>query len=79
MFAGASVLASWTFIWGLKSIEAGIAGILGLLEIVFGIIFGLAFFNEKLTRTIVAGAILILLAAAYPYLSTKFKTQRLAT
>jgi len=47
-FAIASVGASYTLIKGLKLIEAGAAGILGLLEIVFGVLFGLIFFGERI-------------------------------
>jgi drug/metabolite transporter (DMT)-like permease len=72
LFAAASVLASWTFIKGLKFVEAGIAGILGLLEIVFGIMFGLIFFDEKLSIMIALGAVLIMLAAVYPTIHIKY-------
>lgn len=66
-FATVSVLSSFTLISGLKLIEAGAAGILGLLEIVFGVIFGMLLFNEKLTLLIFIGIILITSAAAIPY------------
>lgn len=46
-FAVASLVASWSYIKGLKLIDAGAAGILGLLEIVFAVLFGVIFFHEK--------------------------------
>lgn len=68
IFSIVSVIASWTFIRGLKLIEAGAAGILGLTEIVFGVLFGILFFNEKLGLVVSMGIIMIMLAAAIPYI-----------
>lgn len=68
LFAVFSILATWTLMSGLKFIDAGLAGILGLLEIVFGIIFGILFFGEVLQPLVALGAMLILIAAAYPSL-----------
>lgn len=63
----ASMLAFWLIIEGLKYVEAGVGGLLGLLEIVFSVLFGLWLFNEVLTVQIIAGACLILVAAALPH------------
>jgi drug/metabolite transporter (DMT)-like permease len=68
LFAAASLIASWTFIRGLKLIEAGAAGVLGLLEVVFGVLFGVVFFHERPGVIVVLGIISIILAAAIPYL-----------
>lgn len=67
LFAVASVIASWTFIKGLKLIDAGAAGILGLLEIVFGVMFGVLLFHEKPGPIVLLGIMVIILAAAIPY------------
>lgn len=67
-FAIASVAASWSFIAGLKRIDAGAAGILGLLEIVFSVIFGLTFFGQHLGPVVLLGVATVILAAAIPYL-----------
>ena len=67
-FALASIVASWSLIRGLKLIDAGAAGILGLLEIVFGVIFGIFIFDEKLGVATVLGVIIILIAAGIPYI-----------
>jgi drug/metabolite transporter (DMT)-like permease len=67
-FAIASVAASWLLITGLKLIDAGAAGILGLLEIVFGVLFGVLFFRERPKLLTLIGVIIITLAAAIPYL-----------
>jgi len=67
IFALASVIASWSFIRGVKLIEAGAAGILGLLEIVFGVLFGVIFFSERLGIIVLLGITVIIVAAAVPY------------
>lgn len=67
LFAFASLAASWALIAGLKLIEAGAAGVLGLLEIVFGIIFGVIFFNEQPGVLSLLGMAAIMCAAAIPY------------
>jgi len=68
LFAVASLAASWTLITGLKLIEAGAAGILGLLEIVFGIVYGVVFFKEQPSTLSLVGMAAIMAAAAVPYI-----------
>lgn len=67
IFALTSIIASWSMARGVKLIDAGAAGILGLLEIVFGVIFGVAFFNERPTLIALLGMAVIIAAAAIPY------------
>lgn len=66
-FAIASVIATWSLVKGVKLIEAGAAGILGLLEIVFGVGFGMIFFHERPGALALIGAIVIIAASAIPY------------
>jgi drug/metabolite transporter (DMT)-like permease len=74
-----SMFAFWLVIEGLKYVEAGIGGLLGLLEIVFGIVFGIVLFNESLTPSVVLGAVLILLAASLPHVQEiYFRTRKAA-
>jgi drug/metabolite transporter (DMT)-like permease len=68
LFAAAGIVASWTFIKGLKLIEAGAAGILGLLEVVFGVLFGVLLFGERPSLVVLIGIASIMAAAAIPYL-----------
>lgn len=63
-----SIFGFWLIIKGLKYIEAGLGGLIGLLEIVFSILFGIIIFNEQLTSKMVFGAILIVMAAALPHI-----------
>jgi len=67
IFAVASVVASWSLVRGVKLIDAGAAGVLGLLEIVFGVLFGVFLFHEKLGAVVVLGMVVIIAAAAIPY------------
>ena len=68
LFAVASVIASWSAIRGVKLIEAGAAGILGLMEIVFGVLFGVLFFDERPGVLVLLGVGTIIAAATIPYL-----------
>lgn len=68
LFALASIAATWTFIRGIQLIEVGAAGVIGLLEIVFGVVFGVVFFHERPTAIAILGVGLIILAAAIPYI-----------
>lgn len=76
VFAIASVLASWTLMSGLKFIEAGLVGIIGLLEIVFGVLFGIILFSESISTLTLLGVIIILFAAAFPYLYSLYSDRR---
>ncbi len=64
----ASMLAFWLIIEGLKHLEAGVGGLLGLLEIIFSIAFGIILFNEKFSLTVAIGSIMILIAAGLPHI-----------
>ena len=68
LFAIASVISTWSLVKGVKIIEAGAAGVLGLLEIVFGIMFGVLLFNEEPGLLALIGAVVIIIAAAIPYI-----------
>jgi drug/metabolite transporter (DMT)-like permease len=58
-----------------KLIDAGAAGILGLLEIVFGILFGAVLFGERPGPIVLIGAAVIIAAAAVPYIRD-YNTQK---
>lgn len=74
-FSIASVAASWMLVKGLKLIDAGAAGLLGLLEIVFGVMFGALLFRERPGVLVLAGVAVIILAAAIPYVKS-YRTKR---
>ena len=64
----ASIFGFWLAIKGLKTVEAGIGGLIGLLEVVFSVLFGILLFGEELTAKVIIGAMLILIAAALPHI-----------
>jgi drug/metabolite transporter (DMT)-like permease len=68
LFAAVSVVASWSLVRGVKLIDVGAAGVLGLLEIVFGVMFGVIFFHDKFGLLVCLGITVIIAAAAIPYL-----------
>jgi drug/metabolite transporter (DMT)-like permease len=68
----ASILGFWLVIKGLQKVEAGIGGLIGLLEIIFSITFGILIFKEHLSIKIILGASIILIAAALPHLQELF-------
>lgn len=71
----AGIVAFWAIIEGLKYVEASIGGLLGLLEIVFSITFGILIFKEVLTTKIIIGGGVIILAAALPHIGALLKKQ----
>lgn len=72
----ASLFAFWFVIAGLKYVEASIGGLIGLLEIVFSVGFGILIFKEHLSLQMIFGAILILLASSLPHIYSLFKKKR---
>lgn len=68
-----SLFAFYFVVIGYKYLEPSIGGIVGLLEIPIGIALGIAILGEKLTITIVIGAIVIILAALLPNITELMK------
>lgn len=65
-FAGAGLISFLLVIEGYKYVDASIGGLIGLMEIISGVIFGILLFQEKITLGIIFGGMLILLAAMLP-------------
>ena len=61
-------IANFTVIEGFKYLEGSIGSLIGMTEILFGIIFGLVLFSEVLTSSTLVGGALIILAATLPSL-----------
>ncbi len=70
-FTAAGLLAFWLVIEGFKYVEASIGGLIGLLEVVAAIAFGVLVFHERITWPILIGSLLIIAAAALPYIKRK--------
>lgn len=75
-FTFAGVLAFWLVVEGYKYVEASIGGLIGLLEIVFAILFGTLVFSEQLHLVTILGASIIILAAAMPHTVDILKSKR---
>jgi len=62
------IIGFWFIVEGFKYVEASVGGLLDLLEIVFGITFGILIFKEVLTTKIIIGGLIIIFASALPHL-----------
>lgn len=65
-YAAAGLVAFWLVVEGYKFVDAGIGSLIGLLEVVFGVLFGILFFHEHLSVTVITGALLIITAGLLP-------------
>ena len=65
-YAITGLLGFWLVIEGFRFVDASIGGLIGLLEIIFSIVFGLILFHDKLSASVIAGGVLIILAAILP-------------
>jgi drug/metabolite transporter (DMT)-like permease len=68
LFAVTHISAVGFVIYGFRHLEAQIGSIIMPTEIVFGALFGLFFFGEKLAPATLAGGVLIVTAAVMPCL-----------
>jgi drug/metabolite transporter (DMT)-like permease len=60
------LIANLSVIQGFKYLDASIGSLIGLAEIIFGILFGILFFGETLNLGIIIGSFLIILSAILP-------------
>ncbi len=67
----ASLIANVGAIAGFKYIQPSVGGLIGLVEIIFGVVFGVILFQEILTVQIVIGIFIIIGAMAFPYMREK--------
>ncbi len=65
----AFLVANLAVIEGYKHLEPSIGSLIGLVEIIFGVVFGAVFFGEIVGMGVVIGSILILISAVLPNLS----------
>ncbi|MBP9836815.1 MAG: DMT family transporter [Candidatus Pacebacteria bacterium] len=68
-YAVVSILGFWSVVQGYKYVESSVGSLLGLLEVVFAIIFGILFFHQTLTSLIIVGGALIIVSAALPHIA----------
>lgn len=56
----------WLIIEGFKHVDASIGSLIGLLEILFAIFFGIFLFHDPLTPSTMVGGVIIILSAVLP-------------
>lgn len=78
-YAAAGLAGFWLVVEAYKFVDASIGSLIGLMEIVFGIFFGILFFHEHLTLTVVLGALFIITAGMLPDLQTIWQHKRTKT
>jgi drug/metabolite transporter (DMT)-like permease len=67
-YAVSLFLANFSAIEGFKYLEGSIGSLIGMAEILFGVLFGILLFGEFLTFPTIIGGLLIILAATLPNL-----------
>jgi len=71
-----NAIAFWLGIEGFRHVDASIGGLIGLMEIIFAIIFAAIFFGQGITWTVAIGGICILVAAMLPDLVNLLRHKR---
>lgn len=72
----AFLVANLAVIEGFKHLEPSIGSLIGLVEILFGIIFGVIFFGEIVGVGTVIGGILIIVSAVLPNIGISFRKNK---
>jgi drug/metabolite transporter, DME family len=65
-YAASGLGGFWLVIEGFKYVDASIGSLIGLLEILFSVAFGVVLFHDHLTIDILFGGLIILVAALLP-------------
>jgi len=65
-YAITMLIANIAVVAGFKHLEPSIGGIIGLLEVIFAASFGVIFFGEKITTSLLIGGLLIIAAIGLP-------------
>jgi drug/metabolite transporter (DMT)-like permease len=74
LYAVTQICAVAFVIIGFRYLEAQVASVILPIEVIFGVIFGFFFFGEILPLKSLLGGLLIVSAAALPYIRTKSNT-----
>ncbi|MEK7648629.1 MAG: DMT family transporter [Patescibacteria group bacterium] len=75
-YSAVSLAGFWLVIEGVKYIDASIAALIGLMEVLFGILFGVVVFGERITPLIIIGGICIISAASLAPIASLVKNKR---
>jgi drug/metabolite transporter (DMT)-like permease len=66
VYAIVNAAAFWLVITGFRHVDASIGSLIGLMEVVFAVLFGALVFHESLTWSVLVGGCLIIIAAMLP-------------
>jgi drug/metabolite transporter (DMT)-like permease len=66
IYSVVNAAAFWLTIVGFKHVDASIGSLIGLMEVVFGVLFGALIFHEALSWSVLVGGGIIILAAMLP-------------
>ncbi len=76
VYAAVNASAFWLVIVGFRYVDASIGSLIGLMEVVFGVVFGAIIFHEVLSPSIYIGGLLIIIAAMLPDLVNIVQNKR---
>ncbi len=65
-YAASGLGGFWLVIEGFKHVDASIGGLIGLIEIIFSVLFGVFLFNDHITTSFIIGGVIIVIAAILP-------------
>jgi drug/metabolite transporter (DMT)-like permease len=68
-YAASYLIANTAVVAGYKHLDPSIGALVGLLEVIFGAIFGMILFGEVITMQLILGGGLIILAMSLPDLA----------
>jgi len=66
VYSVVNAAAFWLSVTGYKHVDASIASLIGLAEVIFAIVFGAIIFHQQITWGVYVGAAIILFAAMLP-------------
>lgn len=79
LFAIVAMLAFWLVVEGFKFVDASIGSLVGLSEIIWGVLFGIFLFNEQVGITVWIGGALVLAAGMLPDLMNVLEGKKTKT
>lgn len=79
IYSVVNAAAFWLVIVGFRYVDASVGSIIGLMEVVFGVLFGAIIFHEVLSWSVYVGGLIILIAAMLPDLTNILQNRRTKT
>jgi drug/metabolite transporter (DMT)-like permease len=73
VYSAVNAAAFWLVLIGYRRVDATIGSLIGLMEVVFAVLFGAIIFNQALTLGVYVGGLMVLVAAMLPDLINLLK------